>query len=466
MASLQITSKRPRLSLQIKTTSLPAARSARGVPLDLSDPTAFNTLSNAYVSVVERTNPLHSEPITAINTLQNFSITTPAEYKDSKHRVSTPYVASYPETPITATSTSPPQQLRINFPSAMTATPPLSAGPNESNATHAFPFSAADVSKNSNSQQGRPPTEGRVEQRRISYLAIPFQEPPYPHPQTPLHSILRNSPLPPKRVIIPPSPRRQSLRLLERAARKVGYNSPLTQEITTSKYTKSHRDLLLEEASPRSPAVQLSAVNISVDLVKAFTANEIEDGGQTPGPDATMHQFMSGLGTGTPLAAATPSGIRKRKRREKKRTWLWTIGQEDEQGQEVGGALAVVQSEAVEVEQIALEDCAPTPLTALPQITYSEETLTPSIESVEGDSESLDVEMSDYSSVVSRGSSLAPSGEADGDMKTPTGPRKPDEQQLGQHRDTPIPALENRDTPVPPEQAGVNRDTPVPPEGL
>src|SRR5687767_15779113 len=50
--------------------------------------------------------------------------------------------------------------------------------------------------------------------------------PPYNHPHS-LHSILRNSPLPPRTAIPPPSPRRQSLRLAEKAARSEEHTSEL-----------------------------------------------------------------------------------------------------------------------------------------------------------------------------------------------------------------------------------------------
>ncbi|KAH7015234.1 hypothetical protein EDB80DRAFT_864653 [Ilyonectria destructans] len=467
MAFQQAPQKKPRLSLQIKTTCSPATRSSRSYAVDPRDPTAFNTLSNVYVTAIERSTPIQGEPITAINTLQAFTLATPVEYQDPKQRVVTPYVASYPETPLTAHATSP-RPLEINYPSAMTATPPLSAGPIDPTASKVFSFSAADVSAKSAELskviRSEPPSSvRRAVPRNLAGLGL---QPPYTHPRS-LHSILRNSPLPPPSSIPPPSPRRQSLRLQEKAAKKVGYNNPLTQDIVNNKYTKSHIDLLVEEASPHSPPCLPAPPQTSLDLALAFHPNEIQDGGQTPGPFEEMRRRMAGLGTGTPVASpvAAPGGIRKRKRKEKKRRWVWTIGQDDDD-ENAGGSIVALRTEPSNSKTV---DEVKTPITAIPivqmpEITYLE-TPTPSIESADSASECQDVEMSDSSSCLSeyeeRG--LTPN-EMDLDVKTPIAP----------HRHCSVVLDTNRDTPVPPEllvQDGnsnhpTNRDTPVPPDML
>lgn len=107
------------------------------------------------------------------------------------------------------------------------------------------------------------------------------------------------------------------MRLANRASKKVGYNDPLTQTITTNKYVKSHIDLLSEESpySATDPEVEKPE---ALDLTMAYTGDETRDGGQTPGPFEEMRRRMAESDLETP-------GTRKRKRREKKRKWEWTI---------------------------------------------------------------------------------------------------------------------------------------------
>jgi hypothetical protein len=123
------------------------------------------------------------------------------------------------------------------------------------------------------------------------------------------------------------SPTRVSKRLAERAAKRVGYNNPLTQTITNNKYVKSHIDLLAEEASPYSATDPEAGVLETLDLTMAYTGDETRDGGQTPGPFEEMRRRMAGLGAESDTE--TP-GTRKRKRKEKKRQWIWTIGTNEE----------------------------------------------------------------------------------------------------------------------------------------
>ncbi|GJN74326.1 proteinrelated to glucan 1, 4-alpha-glucosidase [Purpureocillium lilacinum] len=444
------TAKRPRLSLQIRTSCLSPSKGLRGGPVNPSDPTAFNTLSNAYVTAIERSSTAQSEPITAINTLQAFSIETPAEPRPP--RVFTPYVANYPETPLTALSNSP-SQMEIKFPSTMTATPPLSATADASPAqVFAFSSSSSVTAKKTPATLASP-VDGRAARRRI-YAGL-GGDLPYTHPRS-LHSILRNSPLPPRTAIPPPSPRRQSLRLQEKAAKKVEYNNPLTQDIITNTYVKSHIDLLTDDASPNTPPLPTAADTV-LDVALSFTANELRDGGQTPGPFEETRRRMAGLAVPQlPSPVENGGGPRKRKRTEKKRQWRWTIGQED--GDEDAAAVIAAATQTEDSKTTSSQDI--TPGAALPQITYLE-TPTPSIESTSSLSELGDVEMSDTSSVLStddyraRGRLRAPSerSETDLDLKTPTAPGKANGQAPGQqNRDTPIPELsEKRDTPVPPE---------------
>lgn len=495
--------KRPRLSLKISTSVGPSSGTSSGhsrnrLPVDPRDPTALNTLSNVYVTTIERSMQAQRdrEPLTAINTLQAFSLATPVEGADPKHRAMTPHHGPqyYPETPLTAQSMSPRPGLGgavdVRYPSTMTATPPLS-GTTDSRESRVFTFSSADIASTtptapvpsaavassfpsvSSPRVGRQQA-GEMRQPQRLHVGTHFSagqslKPPYT-PSQARHSILRNSPLPPRTAIIPPSPRRQSQRLLEKAARRVGYNSPIEQEIITNKYTRSHIDLLSEDASPMSPG-PMSAVSEDdpLDAALAFTPNEVQDGGQTPGPFEVVRRRVAGSG---PASPSSPTGIRKRKRKEKKRRWVWTIGQNgDEDDEEVGGAVAALRAEAAREAKakVAADDEARTPMAPVPQITF-DEIPTPSVESVGSGSGSWsdyrdpDVDMTDCSSVYSedRGEdrgSLHPN-DADVDMKTPTEPRRATEVLPAENkRDTPIPELNSRrDTPVP----NSNRDTPVP----
>lgn len=119
------------------------------------------------------------------------------------------------------------------------------------------------------------------------------------------------------------------MRLADRAAKKVGYNDPLTQTITTNKYVKSHIDLLSED-SPYSATIDPEAgagergASEQLDLTMAYTGDETRDGGQTPGPFEEMRRRMAESDLETP-------GTRKRKRREKKRKWEWTISSSSDQ---------------------------------------------------------------------------------------------------------------------------------------
>lgn len=482
--------KRPRLSLKINTcsSSVPS-RPVKGFHVDPTDRTACNTLSNVYATAIERSTPVQPEPLTAINTLQSFSLKTPAEPRGPKLKIKTPYVAAFPQTPTTdASGSSPPQKMDIAFPSTMTPTPPMSAGAVDSTTSSAFPFSPRDLSSRARAYgvaSPCSPVEPLLSRRYTAAYTTGAPAPPYTHPHS-LHSILRNSPLPP-RTAIPASPRRQSLRLQEKAAKRVGYNNPLTQTIITNKYTKSHIDLLVEEASPASPSFSPIGGDraATINLKQAFSPNEIENGGQTPGPFEDMRRKLAALSGGaaaaSPLSSSSslsPSeagGIRKRKRKEKKRQWVWTIGvadEEEEDDERVGGAIAALRAEAASASATAsarVRGTAKAPRddeagraaresVAVPDIQMVPDTPTASIESSSADS-AIDVDMSDASSVVSEdlqaflpivgpAASLAP----ELDVKTPTAQSSNGRAYScngynKRKRDTPIPELaEAQDT--------------------
>ncbi|RDA90732.1 hypothetical protein CP533_4033 [Ophiocordyceps camponoti-saundersi (nom. inval.)] len=398
--------KRPRLSLQIRTTP------RTGRPVDPGDPTAFNTLSNAYVAAIETSS---AEPMTAINTLQAFSLATPAEPMRTMPRVVTPYVASYPETPLTAQPTSP-SRLELHYPSTMTATPPLSA---ESASSSTFTFSPRDVSSSSTPR-----------------LPPQLHHPPYSHPRS-LHSILRNSPLPPRTAIPPPSPRRQSLRLQEKAAKKVGYNSPLTQEIVTNQYTKSHMELLAEDTSPSSPCMTIDSA--SAPLLGAVNG---QDQGRICRATTSTAQADDGLSS----LDAQPSTIgRKRRRMEKRRRWVWTIGQEDDE--EMGTSYPVTDAGAVpsSAPHANLGDDAETP-TASIEGSVDTESASSVMDASASDTCSVDWADDDDADDDKEVDDTKREDSASIDLKTPTAPSR--------LRD----AIAKRDTPIPDSLLG--RDTP------
>ena len=359
--------KRPRLSLQIKALANgPTMRTSRclAATVDVKSPTSFNTLSNVYATAVDRSTPIQEKPPMAFVGGRKPTLrlqTQDVEVK--KPTAHTPYLGPYLDTPVTAQAISPAVARQVFFPSAMTATPPLSAQPQEQNGSQVFTFDAATPATalpppGLNAPGPAPPTQNP---RRRTTVPNNSTKLPYTHPRS-LRSILRNSPLPPLSTMSPESPRRQSLRLQEKALRRVAYNSPLTQEITTSRYIKSHIDLLAEDATPISPSVASSDDGDSL-LDQAMTdAASTRDGGQTPGPFEEMRRRMANMHASTPLALSpTSGGIRKRggKRKEKKRRWVWTIGQ-DEDAEEGG--------EAVDAEPVTAKKETPpaVPVLAVP----------------------------------------------------------------------------------------------------
>lgn len=319
MSNASSSPRKPRLSLQIRAISHgPSVRSSRtlAAAIDPKSPTSFNTLSNVYVTAIERSGIERStpEPVTAIKTKPSLRLQTQAAAKAS--HLQTPYLGPYLDTPQSAHPASP-AITSVIFPSAMTATPPMSAGAVESNmAQPIFSFNARDMPGSALLSPSTP--------RRRKTFPVSLVKLPYTHPRN-LHSILRNSPLPPLTTQSPDSPRR-SQRLQEKAARRVAYHSPLEQTITTPLYVKSHVDLLSDDASPYSPYNPAEDPENVLDQTMAYTAGETRDGGQTPGPFEEMRRRMAGLKASSPISPTGGIQKRGRKKREKKRQWVWTIG--------------------------------------------------------------------------------------------------------------------------------------------
>ncbi|PHH73202.1 hypothetical protein CDD82_5608 [Ophiocordyceps australis] len=265
MASLP--SKRPRLSLKIKTTGL----------TNDAAPTALA--------------PSHMAP-------------------GHHGRAATPHLASsYPDTPLTASLPCPRSHAGV-----MTATPPLSAETDEPPAVaSAFACCSEHLSRRQTNLEARS-HDTPTAQAHASSDSEPAADArcslPYTHPHS-LHSILRNSPLFCTTPSTASSRRHHHHHLLhqqhqhslhQRTCKRVEYDSPLTQEITTNTYTKSHIDLLVEDmSSPNSPPSPQAAP----------WANGVQDAGQTPGPFDSLHRTTAS---------------RKRKRLvDKRRHWVWTI---------------------------------------------------------------------------------------------------------------------------------------------
>ncbi len=327
--------RRPRLSLQIKAISgSSSVQNSRtlAAAVDLKDHTTFNTLSNVYATAIDRSTPVQERNDSwsaALSARPSLRLQTQDANKD--HQLYTPYLGPYLDTPLSAQPMSPAVGQDVIFPSAiaLTSTPPLSAGPVDSSAK-IFTFEKA--ARYSDAAAARPPPTPRTSKRR-STLPSSLQALPYSHTRT-LRSILRNSPLPPLSTKSPDSPRRQSVRLQEKAARRVAYNSPLCQTITTSKYIRSHIDLLTDDVvSPATPNSVEEASQSVLDITMAYTGDETRDGGQTPGPFEETRRRMASCTASSPLSPSS-GGVRKKgKKKDKKRRWVWTIGEDagDEQ---------------------------------------------------------------------------------------------------------------------------------------
>jgi hypothetical protein len=337
----------------------------------------------------------------------------------------------------------------------MTATPPMTAAPAESKVFSFSPSDTASKSLASVMAMGSP-VETRSPRRKMSAaqgmgmgLGLNL---PYIHPRS-LHSILRNSPLPP----VSSSPRRQSLRLQERAAKRVEYNNPLTQDIINNKYIRSHIDLLVEDASPLSPpSARFEATAIAFRPSPSVTS-------------AASFEPSQRRSSASGASPAAPAGIRKRPRKDKKRRWVWTIGRDAEDDDdelddsELSGAMFATKAEALR-EQSSRESSAEakTPTLEGGQPSYLS-TPTPSVESIdtpEFSSDFSDTEMSDSASSLDSDDSAPCLADFDMDMDVDVDAKTPiATKQLGglntnlffgAMRDSPIPELgSNRNTPVP-----------------
>ncbi|KAI1351828.1 hypothetical protein F5Y01DRAFT_104429 [Xylaria sp. FL0043] len=396
-------SRRPRLTLQTKPVHGSGVQSRRSYAnVDIKSPTALNTLSNLYTTAIERSTPTRSTPLTAIQLQPPLKLRTdPDTLRSQPQRLQTSFT-SRPDTPLSDNPISPTQKIEIVYPSTMTPTPPLSAEIVDSE-RRMFTFPSMEINR-----QVMPlspaPSRGRGSYTGLGPTAVA----PYSHNRS-LHSILRNSPLQPASAKSPSSARRKSVRLQEKASRRVGYGSPLTQTITTEKYIKSHIDLLVEEASPYTPSPMPEDSDRILDLTLAYSGDETKDGGQTPGPFEEMRRRMTTLATETPVASPKPEGIQKRKRKEKRRKWVWTIGREDEESE--SGAMAAIRAAAGEtrtfnatsapVPEVRIDRAeSPEPLTAIKTSADWNEPAADSPRETDGDY--MDIDISESSNTHSR----------------------------------------------------------------
>ncbi|OBT69640.1 hypothetical protein VE03_00956 [Pseudogymnoascus sp. 23342-1-I1] len=337
--------KRPRLSLQIKTPSAPMtlnkSSTALKADIDPSSPTAFNTLSNAYAAAISLATPLAVSAATTNTTsfsansarpksLRLVTSATPQTALLPSHRIQTPgpFTVVYPDTPTTLSQAPTPVTAHpdVSLQAPFTFTPPQSAHPSSpsstlatgtstSTTTTAAPTTApttsrlrrTNVSITTTTLAPSPfPSSPRTPRRRATTGSSTPYKAPYTHPRS-LRSILRNSPLPARTA-------GGAVATAEKGGRRVGYDNPLTQTITTERYVKSHVELLGEE-EVGGEGEAAGEAETGIEAVMAYGATR--DGGQTPGPFEEMRRRMAGLGE--------EEGGRKRKR-EKKRAWVWTIG--------------------------------------------------------------------------------------------------------------------------------------------
>ncbi|KAG6138504.1 hypothetical protein E4U12_008178 [Claviceps purpurea] len=301
-------------------------------------------MSNTYVSAIERFSALPPGLFTALDPLQTVDLETAVEKASLRPRLMTPLARTCHDTPVSAQLTLP-QQIDLLYPSIGSPSSPLLAEALDRN----FALSSANTSSAPRWPSIRSSCDDRTpSQRRTAFACSePPARMPYTHPRS-LHSILRNSPLPPSPAILrSSSPRQQCLRLQEKAAKKVEYDSPLEEEITTSTYTKSHIDLLAEDGSPLSPsdALPITERPIVLGIGFSFTKDETQKDGQAAGLLEDMREKGAGLVAELPIRSNKESTCanRRRNRREKKRRWVWTIGQDAEDEEYSGGATAILE---------------------------------------------------------------------------------------------------------------------------
>ncbi|KAI1427924.1 hypothetical protein F5Y12DRAFT_97688 [Xylaria sp. FL1777] len=452
-------SRRPRLTLQTAPTRGSGVQSRRSYAnVDIKSPTALNTLSNVYATAIERSTPTQSTPLTAIKLHQPLKLRTDPETLRSHQKIIQTSFTTRPDTPLSDNPMSPAQKIEIVYPSTMTPTPPMSAEIVDSEC-RMFTFPSMEIDR-----RVVPPSPVST-RGRVSYPGLgPMVAAPYSHNRS-LHSILRNSPLQPSSAKSPISSRRKSVRLQEKASRRVGYGSPLTQTITTEKYIKSHIDLLAEDASPYTPSPMPEDSDRMLDLNMAYSGDETKDGGQTPGPFEEMRRRMTSLATETPVLSPKSDGVQKRKRKDKRRKWVWTIGKDDEEsGSGATTTLPAAAGEAVTsrtTSAIALEPVqadraeTPEPLTAIK--TRAEWAASASHLTIETDGDCMDVDTPQTSNPQTDKAATLNSVELD--LKLPATAH-----QLASPEMTP-PKRQRLDSADPANSdAGSRRDTPIPPD--
>jgi hypothetical protein len=100
--------------------------------------------------------------------------------------------------------------------------------------------------------------------------------------------------------------------------KNVQYTTPLVEEIHTELYTKTHAELLAEDASPFTPSFDDDDNDDDSDASASDSEDgRSRDGGHTPGPMEDMRRKMADLGG--------------RRRRGRKREWVWTLGTPDDE---------------------------------------------------------------------------------------------------------------------------------------
>ncbi|KFY69345.1 hypothetical protein V498_10484, partial [Pseudogymnoascus sp. VKM F-4517 (FW-2822)] len=304
--------KRPRLSLQIKTPSAPVtlnkSSTALKADIDPSSPTALNTLSNAYAAAISLASPLpvSAAPTTttsfSANTARPKSLrlvtsATPQTALLPSHRIQTPgpFTVVYPDTPTTFSQAPTPVTAHpdVSLQAPFTFTPPQSAHPSSPSSTLATGTSISTATAATTTAPSTAPTTSHLSRTNVSITAALAPSPfpssprtprrrattgsstpykaPYTHPRS-LRSILRNSPLPARTA--------GTVSTAEKGGRRVGYDNPLTQTITTERYVKSHVELLGEEEA----AGEGGEVEAETGIEAVMAYGDTRDGGQTPGP--------------------------------------------------------------------------------------------------------------------------------------------------------------------------------------
>ncbi|KFY58608.1 hypothetical protein V497_04750 [Pseudogymnoascus sp. VKM F-4516 (FW-969)] len=342
--------------------------------IDPSSPTAFNTLSNAYAAAISLASPVPMSAAPTIPTtfsantarpksLRLLTNATPQTAVLPSQRIQTPgpFTVVYPDTPTTLSQVPTPVTAHpnITLQAPFTFTPPQSAHPSSPSSTSSTGTSttaAPTINTATSSRLRRAnissitttltpssfPSSPRTPRRRATTGSSTPYKPPYTHPRS-LRSILRNSPLPARTAgAVAPA---------EKGRRRVEYNDPLTQTITTELYVRSHVELLGEDGDVEAESGEAET---GIEAVMSYGATR--DGGQTPGPFEEMRRRMAGLGE--------EEGGRKRKRREKKRAWVWTIGV-GEDGEEEGGEKTAEEGQEGGLEMLRPSTYTPVPPTVI-----------------------------------------------------------------------------------------------------